>query len=290
MKKARYLLEYILFSIVMLICRMLPASAASSFTGTLARAIGPFLDTTSRARTHLKQSFPDMSEAEIKQTITHMWDNLGRVIGEYPHLPTITRNFVSIENTHLLEEIITSQKPCVFISAHIGNWEISGGAILAQHDIAIAPVYRAPNNPYVDRAIKKYRSLGGRMTSIPKSSQGAREMMKALRAGEHIAIIFDQKYNQGAALPFFGRDAMTSTAFADLAIKFECPVIAGQIIRTKGAAFRLVLHKLYDPVKDAGITAEALTLKANDMLEDWICENPPQWLWLHRRWPPKTTE
>jgi KDO2-lipid IV(A) lauroyltransferase len=28
--------------------------------------------------------------------------------------------------------------------------------------------------------------------------------------------------------------------------------------------------------------------KLNEMLEEWICERPEQWLWLHRRWPEET--
>jgi len=25
--------------------------------------------------------------------------------------------------------------------------------------------------------------------------------------------------------------------------------------------------------------------RVNETLEDWVCDRPEQWFWLHRRWP-----
>ena len=289
MKKTRYILEYILFLTVIKICQFIGLKRASYMTGWLARMIGPWTKKSHIAQHNLKSAFPLLCDQDIAHIISRMWDNLGRVFGEYPYLSDIAKSHVKIENEHILDCLKESDKPAIFISAHLGNWEISGPALLKQLGISISPVYRAPNNPYIEKMIKDFRSLNGLMNSFPKSPSGNREMIKALKNGQHIAIIFDQKYNQGIPLPFFHDDASTSTAFADLAIKFDCPIIAGQIIREKGCDFRLVLHGPIDMRDNNGHTKKShdIVHDMNQLLEQWIKDNPEQWLWVHRRWPDK---
>lgn len=59
---------------------------ASALGGALARRVGPFLGVSKLARRNLSRAFPELSEAEIERIVTGMWDNLGRVAAEYPHL------------------------------------------------------------------------------------------------------------------------------------------------------------------------------------------------------------
>src|SRR5919197_1021102 len=68
---------------------LLPLDWASAIGGRLARAIGPRLGISKRARINLGRAFPELSEAEIERIIAGMWDNLGRVAAEYPHLSKI---------------------------------------------------------------------------------------------------------------------------------------------------------------------------------------------------------
>ena len=46
----------------------------------------------------------------------------------------------------------------------------------------------------------------------PKGPQGARRAITALRQGRRLGMLIDQKMNDGIAVPFFGRDAMTAPA------------------------------------------------------------------------------
>src|SRR2546430_963155 len=68
---------------------LLPLDWASAIGGLLARNIGPLLGITKRARLNLRRAFPTLSDAEIERVIRLMWDNLGRVAVEYPHLKKI---------------------------------------------------------------------------------------------------------------------------------------------------------------------------------------------------------
>jgi KDO2-lipid IV(A) lauroyltransferase len=48
-------------------------------------------------------------------------------------------------------------------------------------------------------------------------------------------MLVDQKMNDGIAVPFFGRDAMTAPALARLAFRFDATVVPVRILRLKGA-------------------------------------------------------
>ena len=54
--------------------------------GKLASLIGPKLGVTKKAYNNIKNVMPEKSENEIKKIIKDMWENLGKVVGEYPHL------------------------------------------------------------------------------------------------------------------------------------------------------------------------------------------------------------
>ena len=66
-----------------------PLDWASAIGGALGRAIGPRLDVSKRARLNLGRVWPALTDVEISRIIAGMWDNLGRVAAEYPHLREI---------------------------------------------------------------------------------------------------------------------------------------------------------------------------------------------------------
>jgi KDO2-lipid IV(A) lauroyltransferase len=108
-----------------------------------------------------------------------------------------------------------------------------------------------------------------------------------LRRGAHLALLADQKLNDGIAVPFFGRPAMTAPALALLALRFDCTVLPARVERLRGAHFRLTL---YPPLElprsgDRDADVAALMERVNRTLEGWIRERPEQWFWLHNRWP-----
>jgi KDO2-lipid IV(A) lauroyltransferase len=66
--------------------KVLPLDYASAIRGALARGIGPFLPVSRHARRNISRAFPVLSETEIAGVVAGMWDNLGRLAAEYPHL------------------------------------------------------------------------------------------------------------------------------------------------------------------------------------------------------------
>jgi KDO2-lipid IV(A) lauroyltransferase len=100
-------------------------------------------------------------------------------------------------------------------------------------------------------------------------------------------MLIDQKMNDGIAVPFFGRPAMTATALALLALRHDCVVVPARILRLKGAHFRVILEPPVELPRSGNAAADRLALmtRVNAIVEAWLREKPEQWLWLHRRWP-----
>jgi len=258
---------------------------ASNVGGWIGRTIGPRLAASRKAE---RQIIERLAPDNPKEILKGMWDNLGRVIAEYPHLQTIATKHTTIINDHILHDLAKSQQPAIFFSAHMANWELPSIATRKQCGTIADITYRAPNNPYVDRILHKLRSAGNDITAHAKSRAGAQQMIKALKSRRSLAFLIDQKYNEGIAAPFFGAPAMTNPVFVQFSKKFDYPLIPIRIVRIKGCHFEITLYPALEYEKDAPI--DDVVTKANMMLEDWIRQRPEQWLWLHRRWDSKALD
>ncbi|MCW2237558.1 lipid A biosynthesis lauroyl acyltransferase [Azospirillum canadense] len=269
--------------------RALPLDAASALGGWIGRTVGPLLPGTRTARRNMERAFPEKPRAEIDAILRGMWDNLGRVIAEYPHLDEIgdrgpggRMEVVGGEHIDTLRE---DGKAGILVSGHLANWEV---LTIASRKLGmeLAVVYRAPNNPYVGALLNDLRGAASG-THIPKGAEGARTLLRVLTKGGHVGLLIDQKMNDGIPVPFFGRDAMTAPAGAQLALRLGIPLVPVRTERLGGARFRItVLPPVEPPVTgDRNADVRILMERLNHLLEQWIRERPAEWLWLHRRWP-----
>ena len=284
-----YPLQAIIVTFIYGFFRVLPISIASAIGSIIGRTIGPQLTVTKRAQTNLKTVFPEKSHVEIQTIVRAMWDNLGRTAAEYPHVANIDTTCISgrvdVIRGDIYEAVRDAGGPCIIFSGHFANWELLP-ASAAQRGLSTALVYRAANNPMVDWLFR--RRTGHREASIaPKGAQGARVLLKALKDGKALGILVDQKMNDGISIPFFGRNAMTAPALAELALRNDCPVIPAHVVRTKGANFQIIVEEPL-VIKRTGhkkTDVESIMRQVNACIEIWVQEHPEQWLWLHNRWP-----
>lgn len=277
-KQIRYILEAILVYFFFALFKLLPLDIASAFGGSITRSIGPLLSVNKVAYRNIKLCYPEKIDHEINKMIKDMWDNLGRIAGEAPHLINLSkseyRNRVKIKRAGIKK----FEKKCLFISGHIGNFELAA-KIGIEEDLGLNLVYRPANNPYVDYLIRFLRARKG-IELMPKGKKGLVQMLQKVDEGKCVGMLIDQKMNDGIDATFFGHTAKTTSLPAKLAIKYNLPIYIGCMRRTKGAHFEVEFKELRIKKSD---TVESLTQDMNNILEAWVKQSPEQWFWLHKR-------
>jgi len=271
-----------------MVFRLMPIDFGSALIGKVLRLIGPRLKISHRARDNMKACFPTWDDKSLETNLKNMWENLGRSAAEYPHIQTLNVSgadsrvdVIGGEHIRLLRD---DDLPGIVFSAHIGNWELL--PMLAHpNNLNMHFVYRALNSPLAEKVLRN--SVGKLQNKlIPKGREGAIQMARVMREGGHLAIMVDQKLNEGIDVPFFGRPAKTSTALAAFALRYRCPVVPARVERLSGANFRVTFYPPLELPNSGELKTDTLTLmtKVNQQIEHWIRETPSQWLWLHRRW------
>lgn len=288
-KRIVWRLECFAYDLVSLLLKPFSFDQISAFGGWIVGLIGPLTSKQNIAKKGLEIAFPDAPPAEIKRLLKAQWNNTGRTFAEFPILHKLNAKQagrITVVGGDKLKARIRNGEPAVFISGHFANWEIMP-LVLTQWGLPIQITYRPINNPHIDKRVRSQREAYGTKFLVPKSGpKGARQLLDALKAGESIALMNDQKFNQGMAVSFFGVDAMTAPGPTRLAIGAKAPLIPLTVIRDK-ARFTVTIHDPIDIDYDGerGASVRAGVLKINEFVEDRIKEKPDQWFWVHRRWP-----
>lgn len=256
--------------------------------GKFASFLGPLLPISGRAKKNLKKAFPDYAEEKINKILKGVFNNLGRLFGEFPHLAKLTgESFfkrVEVDGRENIEIIKNTKKPVIVFSGHFANWEILPKTA---HELGypLSLVYRRANNKFVDKMIMRARKNTYKEI-FDKGRGAARGVYKAAMKGGHIGMLVDQKMNDGISLKFFGREAMTAPALADFAIKFDAVILPAVVVRKNGAHFKVKIFPQLEIKKTGKLEEDRKKIMqgVNDILEGWVRENPEQWFWLHNRW------
>ncbi len=288
MKRLRYLIEALALRLAFTLLGWLPVDAASNFGGLLGRNIGPRLPVSARARRNLRLVFPEISAAEMERIVAGMWDNLGRVAAEYPHIGEIAApesGRIDWLDTAPVRAMRDRGTAGILVSAHLGNWEVMTAAAI-RRGLDMTIIVREPNNPFVRPLIERLRGVAGGVRAS-KGLPGAKAALDALRQGRVLGLLCDQKMNDGVAVPFFGIEAMTPAAPAQLALRFGCPLVPVRVERLGPGRFRLASFEALALPDSGDRQADTIAVMTalNEILEGWIRDRPEQWLWLHRRWP-----
>lgn len=288
-QRVAWAIETAAFDAFALVFRALPADAVSAFGGALLRLIGPLSGGAHRtAERNIRLAFPDMPAAARKRLLSAQWENVGRLFAEFPLTDRLTPESgrVEIVGGERLRAVAASGKPAVLISGHFSNWEIMAGAIV-HLGVRCQVTYRAANNPGIDQRIIEARRRYGVRLLAPKGGDGSREILEAMKRGESVAILNDQKFNGGVEAPFFGHPVRTAPAATRLALRFDTDLIPMSVERTKGARFRVTVHEpiAFQRTGDRTADIAAGVRAVNAFMEARVRARPEEWFWVHKRWP-----
>lgn len=294
---ARNGLEFALAWLVLQTLAWLPLPLARLLSRGLSSVL--FLATPrwrSVARENLELALPELNTQQRERIVRGVYENLGRVLLSVARMPRLTPanigDWVEYDGFQHYKRALEKGHGALFMTAHLGNWELSAFA----HALFGNPMHvmvRPLDNPFLDCMIDRYRRLAGNQT-IGKQ-EASRKVLRALKNNEAVGILIDQNTTgeDRVFVDFFGRKASATSAFVKFAQRSGATVIPGFLLwRPETGKYLL---KFYPPPQwsdtgDAGADLIRNTQICQSLLERVIREQPEQWLWIHRRWKTQPEE
>jgi len=229
-----------------------------------------------------RRVFPDMKRSDRAKLGQEMGRHMGRTLFEIYHdaeFQTQHQKFtVSGPGLEALQDAQAAGKGVIVVSGHFGQWEAVRAAI-KMHGFESGAVYRPHKNRHYERRIRAGIEAGGKPI-LATGRVGTKALVRHLRDGGIISILLDEKYADGEPLPFLGLDALTSLSAAQLALKYDLPMIPAYGIRMEDGNVFCVDFEAPIPHTDS----VTMTRAFNDSLSARIMANPDQWYWMLRRW------
>jgi Kdo2-lipid IVA lauroyltransferase/acyltransferase len=236
---------------------------------------------------NLQFAFPEKSEAERRSIAKRAYRNMTRaamdaIAPRDPHHSIIERVCYD-ETWQEIEARLRSGQGVLAATAHFGNWELLGDAVVRQ-GIPLSVVVR-PLTGAFNAHIVEARKKSGLKVILQRGA--LTPMIQAVRQGELVAQLIDQALPARAAVwvPFFGRLASTTPALSVAALRTGAPVYVVLAIREAEGLRVFAEGPFAVPLsndRDDDICRHTQML--TEVIERYVRKYPDQWMWLHRRW------
>jgi KDO2-lipid IV(A) lauroyltransferase len=244
-----------------------------------------------RALGNLRRSFPDMSERRRNRMAERSMQHLVMLAVEVLFTTRLIRldtygRYVTLTNFRdVLDLMLRGERGIIMLTGHYGNWEILG-YVLATLGFPTTSIARPLDNPYVSDYVFGVREKTGQRIIAKKGA--TTEVTEVLDAKGTVGFIADQNAgSKGLFVDFFGRKASTYKSIGLLAMQYEVPVVIGYA-RRLGDRFRFqvgVQDVIYpEDWKSRDDPLRYITQRYTKGIEDFVREEPGQYLWVHRRW------
>ena len=212
--------------VVLAIGRILPFWLRGKMFGLLGELIVMYLP-KAKKRVHrgLITVFPDLSKKEINSITKKVGCNTALTLSELLMNDDYKKRKKLIsadgEGFETLKEAKSNGQGAIIVSAHFGQWEAIRHH-LAENNMETGAVYRKNNNPFYERLFLKSIKYGG-LPIIARGGKGNINMIRHLKKGGFFALLVDQDSHSGKQIKFLGQDARTTTAPAEMALRYDLP-------------------------------------------------------------------
>jgi len=254
------------------------------------RGLGHLLHALARSRRqialrNIELCFPQMAEAERQALVREHFTWLGRSILErsllfYAGVPRLKR-LIHVEGDVTLAE--RSDRPVMWLVPHFMALDVAGVATQLFQKQHVASIYQEQSDEVMDDAIRRGRLRFQQGEVFPRSDS-AKPLIRAIRKGWAFFNLPDMDFGErdAAFVPFFGVPAATLLAPSRLARALDMvvqPVVAEILPGGQGYRVRFLEPWTTFPTDDALADTAAM----NRWIESEIRRDPPQYLWVHKR-------
>ncbi len=262
---------------------------------SLGRALGSivyFLDVRHRriVRRNLHFIYPEWPKDKIRKISRRVFQNLAIAGLEVCQTSRFTREDVlriaRIHGEDILRDAIKSKRGIIFISAHIGNWEMAPLFTSCYYSHPVTSIARRLQSAAVDGWIYNTRTRFG--NKILDKKNALPKMARLLRNGGTLGILIDQgtRITEGVEVSFFNKMVTATPGAAVLARRYGSIVLPAYCIReddgklTMRVEEPLAMKKTDDSQADLLVNTQTMM----DAIEEMVDTYPEQWLWAHKRW------
>ena len=285
MKQINYFIQFIIIVILFFIFKILGYRFSSALGGKIFEIIGPLFRSKRLIQSNIKKAIPNIEFERLNEITKSMWNNYGRVFAEYMFIKDFNegrlKNNLKIEGQDILDNIKKTDKPVIFISGHLANFELMAMHI-EKSGIKLSAIYRPLNNIFLNKIMERIRRKYICKFQIKKGIAGVRKIINMLKDNYSTALMIDQRVSEGIEVNFFNQKALTTTIPAQLIKKYNIEVVPVCIERIDKINFKITISK---PLTLSNHnTVENITENLNLVLEKMILKNPEQWIWSHNRW------
>jgi KDO2-lipid IV(A) lauroyltransferase len=246
------------------------------------RVIAPIAGYSRRVHENLALIFPDMPRDEVRRLTLGVTNNVGRTVCELWSGDAFVRRVKDLPlegpGAAALEAAHAERRPVILATGHFGNYDAARAALIAR-GYRVGALYKPMKNQSFDiHYIRAISTIGTPL--FPRGRKGFGNMVRFLRDGGMLGLLMDLRVAGGQKLTFFGQPALTATSAADLALRYDAPLIPIYAVRqADGLSFRILV---FEPIPPGDPIAMSQAI--NDGLEALVRDHMEQWFWVHRRW------
>ena len=261
----------------------LPYPTRVAFVGwVVSNVVAPFAGWRNRVINNLAYVAPEMSHSDAKAIAKKVCNNVGRTLIEIysgdEFVDRVVKSEIVGPGQTALEQARIKRRPCVLVTAHLGNYDAVRGK-LSREGYPMAALYRPMDNDgfnthYVTAISKVAEPV------YPTDARGITSLVRHLKEGGNIGIVADVGSVRAPLLKFYDKPAHTPLSAAEWALKYDALMIPVFGIRKQdGLNFRI---HVAEPI--AHSTPEVMMQAYNDIVEGIVRAHTNQWFWVHRRW------
>ncbi len=247
------------------------------------------------ALVNLKIAFPEKSEPEFTKLYEQGLLNLARLVIDFLRLPRLSKEWflehVSFANSAEIRNLVNdpASSGTLFISGHLGSFEILPTAIAAHIDQNFAYIVRPFKQTSVDHWWNGIRTHHGNL--VVRRTGAVREIVKYLKDRKPIAMLFDQNVTRNNALfvNWFGIPAATTKAAGFLACRYKLRVVVFGFRHLEQDNYQIDaevvdMSDIYAGSLDLDQQSAVALQRMVNAFEGMIRKDPGSWFWFHRRW------
>ncbi|PLX37656.1 MAG: hypothetical protein C0606_05060 [Hyphomicrobiales bacterium] len=229
----------------------------------------------------------DHDPARLAAISTEWWQSVGRTYADYSHVDRLyDRGLVAVEGREHLEAARASGRPLIFVSVHLGNFELLGDLLLVGklgvHGLGIyQPQPNRFENKVLDIVRRRYDGV-----CLPPGQASAVYLMRHIHDGENALIFIDDVADNQIHLPLFGRPVPTrsnAVKAVKLALSVDGLLVPVHNLRENDGRFRVTFGTAIEPLDGASRSEriERTIRWFSDYFEPLVRAHPEQWFMAH---------